>query len=95
MFFLAGEYDAGASLHLRKHANTPTHKHIMEKGRGTRPPIFKFEIILYGLLCCNVVNARPCLCPKSQRRDNATRAKRDQESGSQEEIQRLRYLDMD
>jgi hypothetical protein len=65
MFFLAGEYDAGASLHLSKRASMPTCKHTMEKGRGIKPPIFKFEIILYGFLCCKVVNARPCLCTGS------------------------------
>jgi hypothetical protein len=38
----------------------------MEKGRGIKPPIFlKFEIILYGFLCCKVVNAGPCLCTGS------------------------------
>jgi hypothetical protein len=30
-------------------------KHAMEKGRGTNPPIFKFEIIQYGFLCCKAV----------------------------------------
>jgi hypothetical protein len=62
MFFLAGEYDLGALLHLSKCTNTPAHKHTMEKGRGIKPPIFKFEIILYKFLCCKVVNVGPCLC---------------------------------
>jgi hypothetical protein len=49
MIFPVGEYDARASLHLSKCASTPTHKHTMEKGRGTTLPFLKFEIILYGL----------------------------------------------
>jgi hypothetical protein len=41
------------------------HKHAMEKGRGIYPPIFKFEIILYGFSCCKAINARPYLCTGS------------------------------
>ena len=65
MFFLIGEYDAGASLHLSTCTNKPTCRCAMEKGRGVDPPIFKFEMILYGFLWCKDVNARPCLCTGS------------------------------
>jgi hypothetical protein len=30
---------------------TPAREHAMEKGRGINAPIFKIELILYGLSC--------------------------------------------
>jgi hypothetical protein len=62
MFLLEGEYDAGESIHLRKCFSMPTRKNAMEEGRGIKPPILKFEIILYIFLCCKAVNVRPYLC---------------------------------
>jgi len=58
-------FDAGASLHLSKFSNTPTHKHAMKKGKGIDPPIFKFEILSRGDLCCKAVRARPYVCTGS------------------------------
>jgi hypothetical protein len=42
-----------------------------------------------------VCKSQTCSKSKAQRRDNATRVKRDQELGSQEEVQRPRSLDVD
>jgi hypothetical protein len=43
MIFPVVEYDVGASLHVNKYPNKPTHRHEMEKGRGIDPPIFQFK----------------------------------------------------
>jgi hypothetical protein len=44
MIFPAVEYDAGASLHLKKCTSIPAHQRAFQRGRGINPPIFKFEI---------------------------------------------------